>query len=87
MGATGCEALGSLGKQRTNVSIAAQTLMAARRLGINVSQISEAAIVEAVRRAEAEAWAAENAEALSERRAWIAANGMPLAGHQVLKTD
>jgi antitoxin CcdA len=32
-----------------------------------------------------EAWAAENAAAISERRAWIVANGMPLADLQVFK--
>ena len=33
----------------------------------------------------AEAWAVENAAAISERHTWIEANGMPLADLQVLK--
>ena len=74
-------------KQRTNVSLTAATLAAARELGLNVSAISDAALAEAVRAAKAEAWARENAEAIAERRAWIEANGTPLADLQVLKID
>jgi len=74
-------------KQRTNVSITASTLAAARELGLNVSAISDAALAEAVRAAKAEAWVRENAEAIAERRAWIEANGTPLADLQVLKLD
>lgn len=74
-------------KQRTNVSLTASTLAAARELGLNVSAISDAALAEAVRAAKAQAWARENAEAIAERRAWIEANGTPLADLQVLKID
>jgi antitoxin CcdA len=74
-------------KQRTNITLTAANLAAARELGLNVSAISDAALAEAVRTAKAEAWARENAEAIAERRAWIEANGTPLANLQVLKTD
>ena len=74
-------------KQRTNVSLTASTLAAARELGLNVSAISDAALAEAVRAAKAQAWTRENAEAIAERRAWIEANGTPLADLQVLKID
>ncbi|MCC5967658.1 MAG: type II toxin-antitoxin system CcdA family antitoxin [Natronohydrobacter sp.] len=74
-------------KQRTNVSLTASNLAAAREMGLNVSAISDAALAEAVRAAKAEAWARENAEAIAERRAWIEANGTPLADLQVLKID
>lgn len=72
-------------KQRTNVTITATNLAAARSFGLNVSAISDAALAEAVRAARAEAWAAENATAISERRTWIESNGTPLADLQVLK--
>jgi antitoxin CcdA len=72
-------------KQRTNVTLTAANLAAARELGLNVSAISDAAVAEAVRAAKAEAWAKENAGAIAERRAWIEANGTPLADLQVLK--
>ena len=74
-------------KQRTNVTLDAETLASARRLGLNVSAISDAALAEAVRQAEAKAWAEENAAAISERRAWIEAHGTPLADLQVLRLD
>lgn len=72
-------------RQRTNIALTAENLTAARELGLNVSAISDAAVGEAVRAARAKAWAEENAAARSERRAWIAANGTPLADLQVLK--
>jgi antitoxin CcdA len=72
-------------KQRTNITLTAANLAAARELGLNVSAISDAAVAEAVRAAKAEAWARENAQAIAERRAWIEANGTPLADLQVLK--
>jgi antitoxin CcdA len=72
-------------KQRTNITLTAANLAAARELGLNVSAISDAAVAEAVRAAKSEAWARENAEAIAERRAWIEANGTPLADLQVLK--
>ena len=74
-------------KQRTNVTLTAANLAAARELGLNVSAISDAAVADAVRLAKAEAWAQENATAITERRAWIEANGTPLADLQVLKID
>jgi antitoxin CcdA len=74
-------------KQRTNVTLTTANRAAARELGLNVSAISDAAVSEAVRVARARAWAAENAEAISERRAWIEANGTPLADLQILKID
>ena len=72
-------------KQRTNVTLTAVNLAAARELGLNVSAISDAAVAEAVRAAKAKAWAQENATAIAERRAWIEANGTPLADLQVLQ--
>ena len=74
-------------KQRTNITITAANLVAAREFGLNVSAISDAAVAEAVRAAKAKAWAQENAEAIAERRAWIETNGTPLADIQVLKLD
>ena len=74
-------------KKRTNVTLTAANLAAARELGLNVSAISDAAVLEAVRAARSRAWATENAEAILERRARIETNGTPLADLQVLKVD
>ena len=75
----------SVNKRRTNVSIDAGLLEAARELGLNVSAISEAALAETIRAARHAAWKDENAEALAQRRAWIAQNGAPLANWQAWK--
>jgi len=72
-------------KQRTNITLTAANLAAARELGLNVSAISDAAVAEAVRSARAKAWAQENAAAIAERRTWIESNGTPLADLQVMK--
>ena len=74
-------------KQRTNVSLTARTLSAARRLGLNVSAISDAALAAAVKEAEAAEWAERNAAAIAERKAWIDANGTPLGDVQSLDLD
>jgi antitoxin CcdA len=74
-------------KQRTNVTLNAANLAAARELGLNVSAVSDAALAEAVRTARAELWRKENAVAIAERRSWIEAHGVPLADLQVLKVD
>jgi antitoxin CcdA len=72
-----------MGKQRTNISVDAKVLAAARERGLNVSAIAE----EALRKAQQEAWQEENAEALKDRAVWIEKNGLPLAKYQVLKVD
>lgn len=73
-------------KQRTNVTLDADNLAAARALGLNVSAISDEALALAVKRAKAAVWAEENAEAIEARRRWIEANGMPLSDYAVFKT-
>ena len=76
----------SPGKRRTNVTLDASNLAAARELSLNVSAISDAALDDAIRVARARAWSTENAEAIAERHKWIEANGTPLADIQILKT-
>lgn len=74
-------------KQRTNVTLSAANLAQARALGLNVSAISDAALAKAVAEAQAQAWARDNAAALTERRDWIDKNGPPLAEFQVLRSE
>ncbi|MEL6645953.1 MAG: type II toxin-antitoxin system CcdA family antitoxin [Pseudomonadota bacterium] len=74
-------------KTRTNVTLDAEALSEAKALGLNVSAISNEALIAAVRQARARAWADDNAAAIAERRAWIDRNGTPLADHQVLQGD
>ncbi|WP_093254257.1 type II toxin-antitoxin system CcdA family antitoxin [Rubrimonas cliftonensis] len=72
-------------KRRTNVTLDAALLDAARALDLNVSAIAETALDQAVRAARAEAWRAENTDAMARRTAWIEANGLPLAAWQSWK--
>lgn len=74
---------GKATKRRTNVTIDAALLDAARELGLNVSAISEAALARSVGAARAAGWRTENAEALRQRQDWIDRNGLPLARWQV----
>jgi antitoxin CcdA len=69
-------------KTRTNVTLDGTLLRAARELDLNVSAIAEGALARAVAEARAQQWHAENARALSQRAAWIAENGPPLADIQ-----
>ncbi|MGR3321322.1 MAG: type II toxin-antitoxin system CcdA family antitoxin [Pseudooceanicola sp.] len=69
-------------KRRTNISVDAELLDIARELGLNVSAISEEALAARIRQARAEAWQAENAGAMRQRRDWIGRNGVPLARYQ-----
>ena len=74
-------------KRRANVSLDGALLDAARGFDLNVSAIAETALRDAVRKARAEAWKRENAEALARRTAWIEENGLPLARWQSWKPD
>ena len=74
-------------KRRTNVTLDSTLLDAARDLGLNVSEIAETALAETVRKAQADAWQAENAEAIQQRRAWIETNGPPLSAWQSWRAE
>ena len=70
-----------LRKVRANVSLDAQVAGRARALGLNVSAVAEGALREAVREAEARAWAEENPEALVAHESWLREHGHPLAAY------
>lgn len=70
-------------KRRTNVTIDSGLLDAARELGLNVSAISETALAQTLKQAQAKGWAEENAEAIARRRDWIDREGTPLARWQM----
>jgi antitoxin CcdA len=78
-------AMTSTPKTRTNVTLDTALLREARELGLNVSSIAEASLARAIRQARATRWRAENAEALTQRAAWIEKYGPPLADLQVWK--
>ena len=62
-------------KTPTNVSIRADLVERAKRLGINLSGLFEDALEQAIRAAEARAWQEENAEAIDAYNKWVAKHG------------
>jgi antitoxin CcdA len=64
-------------KKATNVSLPADLVEEAKRLGINLSQACETALSAEVRKAMGEEWKRENREAILSWNKWIAENGMP----------
>lgn len=53
-----------LKRRPTNLSLREDLVQAAREMEINISQVAEAALTLAVRKAAAERWLAENREAI-----------------------
>ncbi|MGL5838997.1 MAG: type II toxin-antitoxin system CcdA family antitoxin [Sphingorhabdus sp.] len=64
-------------KKATNISLPADMVEDAKRLGINVSQACEAGLAKEVRKALGEEWKRENRAAIENWNKWIRENGMP----------
>lgn len=67
----------------TNVSLDAELVAEARELGVNISQASEVGLTEAVKRARAERWLAENRSAIEASNAYVEAHGLPLKSYRL----
>ena len=65
-------------RQRTNLTIDASLLARARQLRINLSQTSERALADEIRRVERERWLEENREALDSYNRFVEEHGLPL---------
>jgi antitoxin CcdA len=63
-------------KVATNVSIRAEIVQEAKALGMNLSAICEAAVVEAVRRGRQQTWLEENRAAIESYNALVARDGV-----------
>jgi antitoxin CcdA len=63
-------------KVATNVSIQAGVVREAKTLGLNLSEVYEAAVIEAVRRKRREAWLEENREAIEAYNETVARDGV-----------
>ncbi|MBX3026075.1 type II toxin-antitoxin system CcdA family antitoxin [bacterium] len=63
-------------KVATNVSIRAEVVQEAKALGMNLSAVCEAAVVEAVRRGRQETWLEENRAAIESYNALVARDGV-----------
>ncbi len=63
-------------KVATNVSIRAEVVQEAKALGMNLSAVCEAAVVEAVRRGRQQTWLEENRAAIESYNALVARDGV-----------
>ena len=66
-------------KRKTSLTLDARALDGAKELGINVSAVAEAALIEAVAKARRTEWLAKNAEAFKAQADWHSQHGHPLA--------
>ena len=74
----------SSGKRKSvNLSLDPHVVEAARKVGVNLSQISEAAIRTATRAAEDVAWKNDNKEWIAAHRRWVEENELPLEKYRL----
>ncbi|MGV3731313.1 MAG: type II toxin-antitoxin system CcdA family antitoxin [Sphingopyxis sp.] len=70
------------GRKPTNVSLPADLVSEAKRLGINVSQACEAGLAGEVRKQLSEEWKRENKEAIESSNEYVRKHGLPLARYR-----
>lgn len=69
-------------KKPANLTLDAALLEEARALKLNLSAAAEDGLRQAVTRARADRWRAENAEAMASSNQWVAEHGLPLSRHR-----
>jgi len=69
----------SLGRVKVNLTLDADVAETARTLGLNMSRLAEAAIVEAAKVERNRLWRTENKAAIATYTDEVARDGMPLA--------
>lgn len=69
-------------RKATNLSVRPELVADARALGINLSDVLERGLTEAIAQARAAAWRADNHAALESSNRWVEARGLPLAAHR-----
>ena len=65
-------------KTAANLSINASLIEEAKALGLNLSELAERGIAEAVQAEKERRWKEENAAAMQEWNDWVRENGLPL---------
>lgn len=63
-------------KVPTNLSAPEDLVRRAKQLGINLSEVLESALVEAIRREEQRAWLDDNAEAIADYNEFVGKHGV-----------
>lgn len=72
-------------KTATNLSINAHLVEEARALGLNLSEMAERGIAEAVQAEKERRWKEENAEAFRQHNEWVEKNGLPLEAYRTFR--
>ena len=67
----------------TNLSLEAELVAEARRLGVNLSRAAEDGLRRAIAAEAARRWRAENVEALLSSNAYVEEHGLPLAKYRM----
>lgn len=70
-------------RRATNVSLDHDYVTEAKALGINISQACERGLIKAVKEARSAQWQEDNRAAMEGWNAWVAENGLPLAGKRL----
>tara|TARA_R110000787_G_scaffold285764_1_gene402257 strand:- start:804 stop:1040 length:237 start_codon:yes stop_codon:yes gene_type:complete len=70
-------------RKATNVSLDSELLKDAKALGVNISRAAEEGVSDAVRKAKAVAWQAENAQSMADWGKWVEENDLPLAKYRM----
>jgi antitoxin CcdA len=68
--------MGSRRKVATNLSMRADFVAEAKRLGVNLSEVCEEALAQVLQRQRQERWLEENREAIESYNAQVARNGV-----------
>jgi antitoxin CcdA len=76
------DSIGSGKRKPVNLSLDTGVVEAARAVGINLSQICEAALRDAAKVERDRLWQEENREAIEAWNAWVEENGLPLAQYR-----
>lgn len=71
-------------RRAVNVSLEEATVIAAKELGIDISQSCQTALAAAVKLERMRRWQDEHREAIEANNAWIDKHGLPLADLAIL---
>lgn len=77
------DSIGSGKRKSVNLSIDSGVVAAAREAGINLSQVSEAALRSATKAERDRQWQEENREWIEAHNKWVEINGLPLAKYRM----
>ncbi len=70
-------------RRPTSMTLDKALLDEARALGVNISRAAEAGIAAELKKARAEAWKRDNAEAIAASNDYIEKHGLPLAEYRM----